>query len=77
MYSSRPADIHIICDDEAERVVRSRLRLLERPLHQVRVWFYKPTWQGMLDRVEREGSIQTDHSAGLRKSPVQLLFTVI
>ncbi|KAJ2931398.1 hypothetical protein H1R20_g5686, partial [Candolleomyces eurysporus] len=65
MYSSRPTDIHIICDDAAERVVRSRLSLLERPLHQVRVWFHKPTWQGMLDRVEREGSIQTDHSAGL------------
>lgn len=75
MYSSKPADIHIICDDEAEKVVRTRLDLLKRPSHQVRVWFHKPTWQGMLDRVEREGTIQTDHSAGLRKSRMLSLYS--
>jgi len=65
MYSTRPSDFHIICDDNAERLLRSRLDLVQNPLHHVRVWFYKPTWQSMLDRVEREGSIKTDHSAGL------------
>jgi len=65
MYSTRPSDFHIICDDSAERLLRSRLDLVENPLHHVRVWFYKPTWQSMSDRVEREGSIKTDHSAGL------------
>ncbi|KIM48988.1 glycosyltransferase family 8 protein [Hebeloma cylindrosporum] len=65
LYSTRPSDIHIICDDNAERLLRSRLDLVQNPLYHVRVWFYKPTWQSMLDRVEREGSIKTDHSAGL------------
>jgi len=68
MYSAGPCDIHIICDDSAEILLRSRLDLVQNPLYRVRVWFYKPTWQSMLDRVEREGSIKTDHSAGLRKS---------
>ncbi|KAF8964140.1 hypothetical protein BDZ97DRAFT_1660946 [Flammula alnicola] len=65
MYSSRPSDIHIICDDKAEQYLRERFALVQRPSYRVRVWFYKPSWQSMLDRVEREGSIQTDHSAGL------------
>lgn len=66
MYASQPVDIHIICDDDAEKVLRSRLSLITRPRHRIRVTYHKPTWQSMLDRVEREGSIQTDHSAGLR-----------
>jgi len=65
LYNSRPSDIHIICDDKAEAVLRKRLSLVQHPPHHVRVWFYRPSWQSMLDRVEREGSIQTDHSAGL------------
>jgi hypothetical protein len=73
MYNTRPSDIHIICDDNAERLLHSRLDLVQNPLHHVRVWFYKPTWQSMLDRVEREGSIKTDHSAGLRESAFLLL----
>ncbi|KAF8876039.1 hypothetical protein CPB84DRAFT_1796191 [Gymnopilus junonius] len=65
LYSSRPSDIHIICDSDAENILRHRFSLVQHPLHRVRVWFYKPSWQAMLDRIEREGSIQTDHSAGL------------
>ncbi|KAF9557668.1 hypothetical protein CPC08DRAFT_736666 [Agrocybe pediades] len=65
MYNSRPTDVHIICDEKAETILRTRISLVQSPLHQVRVWFYRPSWQSMLDRVAREGSIQTDHSAGL------------
>ncbi|KAF6764993.1 glycosyltransferase family 8 protein [Ephemerocybe angulata] len=65
MHNSRPTDIHVICDDEAEDVLRSRLQLVTRPRYPVRVWYIKPTWQAMYDRVEREGSLKTDHSAGL------------
>jgi hypothetical protein len=68
MYTSKPVDIHIICDDSAENFLRQRLNLIQRPAYHTRFWFHKPTWQSMLDRVEREGSIKTDHSAGLRKS---------
>jgi len=64
MYSTRPIDLHIVCDDEAEELLRSRLRLVVRPEHSVRVWFYKPTWQSILDCIEREGTIATEHSAG-------------
>ncbi|PPQ90127.1 hypothetical protein CVT25_012296 [Psilocybe cyanescens] len=65
LYNTKPSDIHIICDDEAEEVLRSRLTLIQNPPRHIRVWFYKPSWQSMLDRVKREGSIATDHSAGL------------
>ncbi|CAA7270160.1 unnamed protein product [Cyclocybe aegerita] len=65
LYGTRPTDIHIICDHTAEQFLRKRVALVQRPSHHVRIWFYKPSWQSMLDRVEREGSIKTDHSAGL------------
>ncbi|KDR81366.1 hypothetical protein GALMADRAFT_239225 [Galerina marginata CBS 339.88] len=65
LYNSQPSDIHIICDEKAEELLRTRFSLVEHPPHHVRVWFYRPSWQSMLDRVKREGSINTDHSAGL------------
>ncbi|KAG6910905.1 hypothetical protein DXG01_006588 [Tephrocybe rancida] len=65
IHNTNPTHLHIICDDEAQQYLETRLSLIRRPLHNVRVWFYKPTWQSMLDRIEREGSIRTDHSAGL------------
>lgn len=68
MYNTSPSEFHIICDDEAEDYLRSRFALVRRPHRDILVRFYKPTWQSMLDRIEREGTIKTDHSAGLRKS---------
>jgi len=65
IYNSSPTEIHIICDDSAHKYLETRLSLVHRPSHNVRVFFYQPSWQSMLDRVEREGSIKTDHSAGL------------
>ncbi|KAG6841202.1 hypothetical protein C0991_000864 [Blastosporella zonata] len=65
LYNTSPTHLHIICDDDAQRYLESRFSLVWRPLHDVRIWFYKPTWQSMLDRVDREGTIKTDHSAGL------------
>ncbi len=66
MYTSVPIEFHIICDSEAQVFVEQRLSLVTHPAYDVRVFFYLPSWQSMLDRVEREGSIHTDHSAGLR-----------
>lgn len=77
MYSSGPVDIHVICDDVAESLLRGRLSLVQRPSHRIRVWFHKPSWQAMLDRIEREGAIKTDHSAGLRKSPSSISFAPV
>lgn len=77
MYSSGPVDIHVICDDVAESLLRGRLSLVQRPSHHIRVWFHKPSWQAMLDRIEREGAIKTDHSAGLRKSPSRISFASV
>lgn len=66
MYTSAPVDLHIICDNEAHAYLESRLSLVTLPRYNVRVHFYLPSWQSLLDRVGREGSIKTDHSAGLR-----------
>lgn len=65
LYNTDPSEIHIICDDSAHKYLQTRLSLVNRPARNVRVLFYKPSWQSMLDRVEREGSVKTDHSAGL------------
>jgi len=67
MHTSQPVDIHIVCDGEAERTLRARLDLVTRPRYRTRVRFYKPSFQKMLERIEREGTLQTDHSAGIRK----------
>jgi hypothetical protein len=66
MYSTRPLHFHIVCDEAARLYLESRLRLLTRPIHRVVVRFYLPSFQSMLDRIAREGSINTDHSAGIR-----------
>ncbi|TFK42828.1 hypothetical protein BDQ12DRAFT_710052 [Crucibulum laeve] len=65
MYNSSPSEFHIICDDAAENYLRARFARIERPASNIKVRYYKPSWQSMQDRVDREGSIQTDHSAGL------------
>ena len=68
MYASGPIHIHIICDEPAQAYLEKRLALVERPRHSLHVFFYRPSWQAMLDRVEREGSISTSHVAGIRES---------
>ncbi|KAJ7849107.1 hypothetical protein B0H14DRAFT_3108827 [Mycena olivaceomarginata] len=65
IYNSGPSEFHIICDDPAEKYLRARLSLVKRPQHPLIVRFYQPSWQSMLDRIDREGSIKTDHSAGI------------
>ncbi|KAJ7184099.1 hypothetical protein C8R46DRAFT_1062857 [Mycena filopes] len=64
IYNSSPSEFHIICDEPAEKYLRARLALIKRPLHPLTVRFYQPTLQSMMDRIDREGSIHTDHSAG-------------
>lgn len=67
MYTSQPVDIHIVCDEEAEKTLRAGLDLVKRPRHHIRISLHKMTFQSLLDRLEREGTLQTDHSAGIRK----------
>ncbi|KAI0701321.1 hypothetical protein BC835DRAFT_1265027 [Cytidiella melzeri] len=64
MYTSGPVDLHIICNEEAQAYLEKRLALVHRPRYDVLVRFYRPTWQAMLDRIEREGTIQSVHAAG-------------
>lgn len=68
MYSARPLEFHIICDESSQKYLQGRLSLLHHPLFDVTVRFYRPSWQSMVDRISREGGISTDHSAGVRKS---------
>ncbi|KAK7015077.1 glycosyltransferase family 8 protein, partial [Favolaschia claudopus] len=65
IYNSSPSEFHIICDETAEVFLRARLELVKRPRHPLKIRFYLPSWQSMLDRIGREGSIMTDHSAGV------------
>ncbi|KAI0086679.1 hypothetical protein BDY19DRAFT_894430 [Irpex rosettiformis] len=64
MYASEPVHIHIICDESARLEAEARLELLNHPFYDVAVFFYQLPWQSIQDRLDREGSIWTSHSAG-------------
>jgi hypothetical protein len=66
MYTTRPLHFHIVCDEPAQLYLEDRLRLLTRPVHPITVRFYRLSFRSMMGRVAREGSINTDHSAGIR-----------
>ena len=68
MYTSSPVEFHIICDEGAETYLRKRLELVARPTHDVLVRFYRLTYDDMQRRLQREGAVVSDHSAGVRKS---------
>jgi hypothetical protein len=67
MYTSRPLEFHIICDDEAIVYLHSRLQLLTHPVHPIAVRLYRLTFDSIADRIAREGSLNTGHAAGVRK----------
>ena len=69
MYTSRPLQFHIICDEAAQTYLETRFLLLTHPLHSVSVRFYRLSFQSMADRVSREGSLGTGHSAGTCTPP--------
>lgn len=66
MYTSRPLHFHIICDEGAIAYLEPRFRLLRHPVHPITVRFYRLTRQSMVDRIAREGSLDTGHAAGIR-----------
>ena len=74
MYASGPIHIHIICDESARLEVEARLELLKHPFYDVAVFFYQLPWQSIQDRLDREGSIWTSHSAGAGTSTCQIPF---
>ena len=65
MYASGPVDIHIICDADAQTYLEARLALVTQPKYDFLVRFYRPRFEDMAARVEREGAISTIHSAGV------------
>ena len=67
MYSSGPVHFHIICDAEAQEYLEKRLALVKRPVYNILVRYYRLDWGDMVRRIEREGAINTDHSAGVRE----------
>jgi hypothetical protein len=66
MYTTRPLQFHIICDEGAIAYLEPRFRLLSHPLHPITVHFYQLAFQSMADRLGREGSVSTGHAAGIR-----------
>ncbi|THH31362.1 hypothetical protein EUX98_g2821 [Antrodiella citrinella] len=65
MYTSAPVHFHIICDEGAREYLEGRLALVTRPRHNIFVRFYLLSHEEMMARIEREGAITTDHSAGV------------
>ena len=59
MYTSRPLEFHIICNEGAIAYLESRLRPLTHPVHPITVRLYRVTFQSMVDRLAREGSLNT------------------
>ncbi|KAI9056644.1 glycosyltransferase family 8 protein [Trametes sanguinea] len=65
LYSSHPLEFHIICDQAAQEYLEKRIALIKHPQHDVLVRFYRIPFDRMEARIEREGAISTDHSAGV------------
>jgi hypothetical protein len=55
MHSSRPLDIHIICDAAAIPIVESRLTLVQRPYYPLSVTFHVITLDSVRERLQRAG----------------------
>ncbi|KAH9830981.1 uncharacterized protein C8Q71DRAFT_316624 [Rhodofomes roseus] len=64
MYTSKPVEFHVICDEGAQAYLEKRIRLITRPTRNILVRFYRLTFDDMKRRIEREGAIVSDHSAG-------------
>ncbi len=67
MYSSSPLGFHIICDQAAHEYLEKRLSLLKHPQHDILVRFYRIPQETMMNRIQREGALHSDHSAGVRE----------
>ncbi|KAI0747781.1 hypothetical protein C8Q80DRAFT_1104015 [Daedaleopsis nitida] len=65
LYSSSSLAFHIICDQAAQDYLQKRLALLKHPQHDILVRFYRIPHEHMVARIEREGALHTDHSAGV------------
>jgi len=65
MYTSAPVHFHIICDEGAQEYLEGRLALVTHPRHNIFVRFYPMSREKMMARIDREGAITTDHSAGV------------
>ncbi|KAJ3881520.1 hypothetical protein F5051DRAFT_321635 [Lentinula edodes] len=65
MYTTSPIELHIICDQSARDFLETRFSLLTGPSYPLKIRFYQPSLQSMKDRIAREGSIRSDHAAGL------------
>lgn len=74
MYTTRPLEFHIICDEEAQNHLEKKFLLLEHPAQNILLRFYRVSRQSMTDRIQREGGIHTDHSAGVREYYTYILF---
>jgi hypothetical protein len=66
MYTTRPLHFHIICDEAAIAYLEPRFRLLTHPLHPITVRFYRLSFKSMVDRIARDGHLDTGHAAGTR-----------
>ncbi|KAH8827486.1 hypothetical protein DL96DRAFT_1710610 [Flagelloscypha sp. PMI_526] len=64
MYITGPVELHILCDAEAKAAIDPGLSLVHSPTYEVKVRYYILTWDKMTGRIEREGSLFTEHSAG-------------
>lgn len=66
MYTTRPLEFHIICDEAAQSYLERKISVLQTPAHNILMRFYRVPHQSMVDRIRREGGIWSDHAAGVR-----------
>ena len=64
MHASCPIHLHIICDKDARLYLETRLDLVKHPMYDIKVSFYELTLQSLVDRLDREGTMTSVHSAG-------------
>ena len=77
MYTSSPVDFHLITDEESQTYLSAVLELIEKPAHDIRIYFYPISLEAMEERLLRTAvwkkgqprymEMRTTHQSGTRE----------
>lgn len=78
MYTSSPVDFHLIADAKSQEFLTYSLSLVEKPVYDVRVYFYPISMDAMDQRLRRTapgrgdnprwGEMRSNHQSGWGES---------
>jgi hypothetical protein len=78
MYTSSPLDFHLIVDADSQEYLTNAYNLIEKPVYDIRVYFYPISWKAMEERLARTAvgkpdqprymELGTKHQSGTRES---------